>query len=78
MWHRDAKLSAKGHNTRKLTSLLTARGGSKVAILDVVPRKMPMYHPMYKDAVTLSKQRVYTQPNTLQVARFKLQTKISG
>ena len=78
MWHRDAKLSAKGHNIRKLTSLLTARGGSKVAILDVMPRKMPLSHRMYIDALTLSKQRVLTQPNTLQVARFKLHTKISG
>jgi hypothetical protein len=58
MWHRDAKLSAKGHSIKKLTSLLTARDGSKVAILDVMPRTMPMSDRMYKDAVTLSKQRV--------------------
>jgi len=58
MWHRDAKLSAKGHNIRKLTSLLTARGGSKDAILDVMPRTMPISDRMYEDAVTLSKQRI--------------------
>ena len=58
MWHRDAKLYAKGHNIRKLTSFLTARGGIKVAILDVMPPTMPMSDRMYKGAATLSKQRV--------------------